>query len=567
MNRMTLITILLSILLAACATPSPWPESMTNGRPQAISSATVHCPVDLPIYDIEDKTAYCGEMIVPQNWDDPDGKQVTISYAVFKARGENPLSDPVIYFDGGPGTSTFGQLAGLASKAFSHLRQQHDLIFWEQRGNLYSSKLDCPDEVRDPRSAMSFQEMEAMASAQAAIPQPGLNPALLEPTTIYDNPQEALKKDRTLAAYNNRMNDPKTNCRQYYDKKGVDLTQYSTINSLRDVIALMGELGYPEYNIYAISYGTTMALETMRYYDSHSKRGLPIVRSLVIDGVSPLYVDMAEQGLIMPYNILRVFDDCEADTSCADAYPGIHQRLLDILKEIELQALILGDGTEVKLDELRSLLQFASSSDKASLAYLPRLIDELERGEPAVYKLMQARIGIVAEEVPAGIQAMELLTPDTKDVITCNDRSANLDVDRAFEIYLSFEARQLITDPIAVVQQIINCESWDLMDEAALLPEPVTSEMRTLVSNGAMDSATAVEWGEVAFNSLPNSSLIIIPFTGHGASLISDCGKAITTAYLNDPQAELDLSCILKSTPVFIRPGEKLPDEIGADPK
>jgi pimeloyl-ACP methyl ester carboxylesterase len=573
------------MLLAACASPAPEPaapaaeattaateettgtvppqsESEANGRPQAISSTTVPCPVDLPEDDVEGETVYCGELAVPQNWDDPDGQQITLSYAVFKATDENPAPDPIIYFDGGPGTSTFGQLAGLATGAFDHLRQQHDLIFWEQRGNLYSSNLDCPDEVRDPRTTLTMEEMEAQATAQAATPQPTLDPALLEPTTIHDDPQKALEKDRTLAEFMARENDPKANCREYYEDKGVDLTQYSTASSLRDAISLMGELDYPEYNLNAISYGTTLALETMRYYDEQGDQDLPVVRSVVIDGVSPLYVDMAEQGLVMPYNVLRVFNECEADANCAEVYPDIHQRLLDMLAEIEQQPLTLGDGTEVTLDELRSLLIFASSNDAASLAYLPRLIDELERGETAVYELMQARTGAAAEEVPAGIEAIDLLTPDAKDVITCNDRSANLDVDRAFELYRSFEAPQLIADPIAVVQQLVACEAWGIMNEPAPLPEPVTSDLRTLVSNGAMDSATAVEWGEVAYKHLPNAELVVFPFAPHAASVKSDCGKPLTKAYFNDPEAEVDLTCVEKTRPIFVLLDDVLPDEI-----
>ena len=576
MHKSILITILLSLLLTACAVHTPAPadtpapeevasdespqaERETSEGPKAISSTTIPCPVDLPDDDIEGETVFCGELTVPQNWDDPTGKQITLSYAVFKATDANPSPDPIIYFDGGPGTSTFGQLAWLATKGFGHLRQQRDLIFWDQRGNLYSSNLDCPDEVRDPRTALSQEEFEAMLAAQAETPQPTLDPALLEPTTINDNPQEVLAKERELAEFTARDNDPKANCRQYYEEKGVDLTQYSTANSARDVIALMDELDYPEYNLNAISYGTTLAQETMRYYGEHDDQGLPAVRSVVIDGVSPLTVDMAEQGLIMPYNVLRVFDECEADAGCAEAYPDIHQRLLDMLATIEKQPLTIDGGEEITLDGLRSLLTFGSSSDPASLAYLPRLIDELERGETAVYELMQARTDAVAEEEPGGIQAIDILTPDLKDVIVCNDRSANLDVDRAFDLYRSFEAPQLIEDFITVVQQIITCEAWEIMNESAPLPDPVTSGLRTLVSNGAMDSATAVEWGELAYDNLQNAELVIFPFAPHAASVKSDCGKPLIKAYFDEPEAEPDLSCVEETRPVFVLPDDALP--------
>lgn len=400
-----------------------------------------------------------------------------------------------------------------------------------------------------------------MAAAQAATPQPTPDPALLEPMTINDNPQEILEKERALSKFVTRDNDANANCNRYYEEKGVDLAQYSTAASLRDVIALMGELNYAEYNIYSISYGTTLALEAMRYYDEHGDQELPAVRSVVIDGVTPLSVDIAERGLIQPRNVLRVFSDCEADTKCSKAYPNIHRRLLDMLKKIEQQPTKLNDGTEVTLDDLRSLLLFASSMDAASLPFLPRLIDELERGEVAVYDLLQTRLKAPAPDskIPIGIAAMDLLTLDTEKMINCNDRSANLDVDRAFELYRSFEAPQLITDPSAVVQQLITCEAWGIVNESAPLPEPVTSGLRTLVSNGAMDTATAVEWGEVTYSSLSNAVMVTFPLSPHGASVQSECGKGITRAFFNDPQAELDLTCIEEMRPIFVLNGNDLP--------
>lgn len=516
---------------------------------------TRSCPVELPGDDIEGKTAFCRQITVPQDWDDPGGKQITLSYAVFKATGANLSPDPIIYFDGGPGTSSFAQLAGLAG-IFAHLRVSRDVIFWDQRGNIYSSHLDCPDAVRDPRSAMSPEDLDVMLKAQAATHQPSLNPALLEPTTIRDDPQKVLEKERALAKFVARNNNPQANCRRYYKEKGVDLTQYSTANSVRDVIALMGELDYSKFNLYAISYGTTLALETMRYYEEHGDQELPAVRSVVIDGVTPLSVDLAERGLIQPRNVLRVFSDCEANANCAQAFPNIRQRLLELLEKTERQPLRLNDGTEVTMDDLRSLLVFAASSDATSLPYLPLLVDELGRGESAVYLFLHKRINArpPESEIPIGIQAIDVLTLDTEHLITCNDRSAYLDPDRAFELYRSFQAPQLITDPSAVVQQMITCEEWGIDDDSAPLPEPVTSSLRTLVSNGAMDTATAVEWGELVYANLPNAVMITFPLSPHGASVKSECSKAVTRAFFDDPQAEPVLTCVEEMRPVFVLP-------------
>lgn len=559
-----LILAAISITLAACGGGTDIPESKATPESTEVIETVaadiagpieVPCPVDLPDGEIEGETVICGQIVVPQDWDDPDSTQITLSYVVFQATNANPSPDPIIYFEGGPGVSSTANLSFL-SNTFSHLRQNRDLIFWDQRGNLYSSHLDCPDEVRDPRSTLSLEEWEAMLTAEA--PRPTLDPALLEPSTLYDDPREILEKEQALAEFLALANDPKANCKQYYEEKGVDLSEYSTANSVQDAIALMDALDYAEYNLYAISYGTTLALETMRYYDEHGDQELPSVRAAVIDGVYPLYVDLAEMGLIQPYNVLRVFNDCEANEACAGPYPNIQQRLLELLQKVEKQALVLDGKIEVTLDDLRSLLNFASTNDAVSLIYLPRLIDELERGETAVYERMQERFNASDSETPEGVRAADVLTLDTEDAINCNSRSANLDVEQAFELYRSFEAPQLITEIIPVVQQLTTCHAWGLVDDSAPLPDPVTSGLRTLVSNGAMDPATAVEWGEVAYASLVNAELVIFPFAHHGASAISDCGKVVTRAFFDDPQAELDLSCVEATRPIFSLPGDDL---------
>jgi len=186
------------------------------------------------------------------------------------------------------------------------------------------------------------------------------------------------------------------------------------------------------------------------------------------------------------------------------------------------------------------------------------------QGEGAAYALMQARMNapLLEDEAPIGVQAMDLLNLDAADAINCNDRSANLDMDRAFDLYRSFEAPQLIADAIAVVDQIITCEAWDLMQDPAPLPDPVTSDLRTLVSNGAMDSATAVEWGEVAYESLSNAELVVFPYAPHAASVKSDCGKPLAKAYFDDPEAEIDLTCVEETQPIFVLPDETLPAKI-----
>ncbi len=533
------------------ATPEP-AEVMETAGTDIAGPTIIPCAYDLPEGDVEGETVVCGQIEVPQEWDNPDSSMINIGYAILRAHSNDPAADPIIYFDGGPGISSLGNVS-VYNDAFAHLRQDRDIILWDQRGNLFSSQISCPDEVRDPRLALSEEDL--IATIEASGPPPAIDPALLEPHTLDDDPLDMLEQARALAGAVS-TGEPEANCRAYYEEQDVVLEAYSSANSARDAIALMEALDYPAYNLYPISYGTTLGLETMRLYEQPDGQDMPVIRSVLIDGVSPLYVHKAEEGLLQPYNVLRVFEACEADPSCAEAYPNSRQRLLDLLTAVEQSPLSMNDGSELSEADLVSALRFVANGDKEGWAYLPRLIDELERGETALYtRLVDRR----SEPNFGAINVIDVFNTDLKKFITCNDRSGYLDVVAAQELLRDFPAPQLVTEVQTEVEQLLQCEAWELMNDSAPLPEPVTADLRTLVSNGAMDSATAPEWGEAAFNGLPNAVMITFPVSTHAASVRSDCAKAVTKAFFDNPEAELDLSCVTEMQPPFALPDDELP--------
>src|SRR5690606_29422339 len=47
----------------------------------------------------------CGDLIVPENRANPDGRTIRLHVAIFRARTDNPAPDPVIHLGGGPGAA------------------------------------------------------------------------------------------------------------------------------------------------------------------------------------------------------------------------------------------------------------------------------------------------------------------------------------------------------------------------------------------------------------------------------------------------------------------------------
>jgi pimeloyl-ACP methyl ester carboxylesterase len=73
-------------------------------------------------------------------------------------------------------------------------------------------------------------------------------------------------------------------CRDLLVSQGFDLTAYNSIANASDLNDLRQALGHAQWNLYGTSYGTRVALVTMRAYPDG-------IRSAVLDSVLPPQID------------------------------------------------------------------------------------------------------------------------------------------------------------------------------------------------------------------------------------------------------------------------------------
>lgn len=89
--------------------------------------------------------------------------------------------------------------------------------------------------------------------------------------------------------------------------------------------------------------------------------------------------------------------------------------------------------------------------------------------------------------------------------------------------------------------------------------DPVVSDVPVLALNGYLDIQTSMNWGAVAVETLANGRNYVIPEAGHGTLLFQPCAADISVAFLNDPAAEIDASCIDRIKVDFAMPDDPLP--------
>ena len=328
------------LALIAVLTGKP-DDDFAKLKTDASSTTQILCPRPLPANDIEGKTVFCGTVEVPEDNAKPDGKKIPLKFTILKSWSQYPEPDPVVYLQGGPGGSALRQIPLLAS-TFDSFRKTRDVVFWDQR----SAGL----------SGQSVKCFNALAVNAAKIA----------------NKQHT----STDITGSNKDNNTVADCLKEVEAAGIDIAKYNSFENAKDVRTITRALGYETYNLYGISYGTKLALETMRV----APEG---IRSVVIDGVAPPWVHLYDTlALKMSEPIEHVVEQCKADALCNKTYPDLDKVIIDTLKMAK-DGKIFHQGKPVTTDVIfRPFDERNGQYGKPSMTpYIPAFIYELNRGK------------------------------------------------------------------------------------------------------------------------------------------------------------------------------------------
>lgn len=326
----------------------------------------IPCPTVLPPNEVEGETITCGILTVPENYADPDGRQIDLTYAVLHSRSLSPAPDPIMDLRGGPGGSTL-ESRSLETRAviYESLRQTRDIIVLDQRGTQFSNRLGCA-----PVALITLGVLLDPSSQYAGTLDPLVDQLR---SRLPDTDEETLQQYAFFDL-----------CALVLENHGNDLSNYNTPNSAQDVVNLTAALGYDQINLYGISYGTYLA---QRIMTNHPDR----VRSVVLDSTVPLQANKYEL-LIRDFEIsfLNLVEDCEADTVCRAAYPNLTERTKDLLNRLDEAPLplpepITPEGQTTPIDRITSadfasLIQSMNGRPSQIASYLPLIVHELEQG-------------------------------------------------------------------------------------------------------------------------------------------------------------------------------------------
>ena len=476
--------------LPASATPETILPTSTSGIVYQPIFESAPCGFSVPSgYNPE-----CGYLVVPENRSRADSPLIRLHVVVFRNRLGISITDPVVHLAGGPGSSSLNVASYMFEQGLGGILDQRDFILFDQRGTGYSQpRLDCPE-----RTSITGTLLERGLSA------PGNDQIILD----------AFRR-----------------CRDRLVGQGIDLSAYHSAANAADINDLRLALGYDQLNLYAVSYGTRLALTLMRDHPE-------AVRSAVLDSVYPLQVNLytalapnAERA----FNVF--FARCAADPSCNAAYPdlrGVFYRLVDQLNASPISLPFSAGGAEYTVRVDGSLLidvLFVGLYNPAVTASMPKMIYDIPQGN---FNILRERLTLYFDTSSAlGMQMS----------VQCAEEIPLNAAEEAFTAAQGMAPPIAAFYPVSVQPLFAVCREWTGVAPDPRENLPVSSEVPALILAGDHDPITPPDWGRLAAQSLPRAYFREFAGHGHWVTRSSRCALSMALAFWNGPTQDPGFVC------------------------
>ncbi len=459
----------------------------------------------------------CFVLIVPENRDQPQGREVKLKVAVLKAK-RTAGAEPLVYLSGGPGdaplvASTPGADALAEGDWWNEtavIRRKRDVIILSQRGAGGSTpNLDC-----------------------------------------FDNRMTEPAKARRRAVTEQQEREILARCRANIDRRKIDLSMYNTPVLADDVADLATAMGLSRINIYGVSYGTRWGLEVMRRHPG-------LVRAAVLDGVYPPQIN-GEQN--EPAIVRRAFEqlyaDCAADAPCRERHPDLRATVEGVIEAADREpidlTLALEDGSQsVKLDGTKLLSVLLNMMREGEAASIPETMGAVKRGDLRLVRLfaedLESNDGGLLEQNAQQFDGL-YNSIECRETWPMVDRAARRNAIEENGVYgLNAKASKSPTF----------CPAWRVAAAPAADRQPVKSAVPTLLLSGTFDWLTPPLWAREAARTLSAARNVVFRAQGHGVVVQDPCAARLRDSFIEDPDPKKALPCRSDTPPNFAAAWER----------
>lgn len=320
-------------------------------------------PYEYTGYKQQKINAQIGSFKVPENRNNPNSRELTLTYVKFPTTSKTP-GKPIVYLSGGPGGSATGTAKRSRFELFNKLRAASDVILFDQRGTGLSNDLkSC--------KATSF-DLKIPSDAKVLMTQ-----------TISD-----VKK-----------------CVTQWQNQNIDLNGYNTKQNAADLVDLAKALNTDKINLWGISYGSHLAFTAAKYHPE-------IINQMVLASLEGLNHTIKQPARVQAL-IEKVSLMLKTNPATKDRYPDFIGDLAGVLNNLEVspqvvntqdfrtkKPLVVGIG---KID-MQFALSFIFLMDPQYLMQLPRIVTDMKNNQFGEIASYIAYIkGMSAEHTPMSL--------------------------------------------------------------------------------------------------------------------------------------------------------------------
>lgn len=453
---------------------------------------TTSCPFSADPNLLQSQQVSCGVVTVPENRSAKNGKTVKLALAIFKPQQyiSSPDPTPVIRLDGGPGGPSLSGLAQVITASnFRDFIFDHEVIMFDQRGTGYSTpSLNCPEQLSLPDTAQ---------------------------TSDYD---QATHK-----------------CYDRLVGQGIDLNGFNSLQNAADVADIIHALGYRQMTLYGVSYGTRLALTTMRLYPS-------VVRATVLDSVYPPNHNRSDLTSDAQRVFQVLFDGCTKNPNCASKYPNLQTTFYALVDQLNSKPITFYtvDATTNQQHNVTltgdNLIGFVFTMFYVTslIPAIPQIIAQIKAHQYMELATLYGELGF-DDTLSAGffysVECGEDWPFLTQESITQSEQGIEPHLAKAF-------GQQDEQDEYNI------CQFWKVDKVPSEQKQPVVSTIPTLITTGEYDPITPPDAGQEAGKTLSHSYFFEFPGQGHGQLYSSPCSNQIIAAFENTPTVQPNSQCI-----------------------
>ena len=490
---------IIPIVLAAFMLASCNQEQGTTSTAQLEIEPPDQCFLEIPDgFEFD-----CGYLTVPE-FHDLRSEETFKLGAIRLHSTSNEPKEPIFFGNGGPGGSAFALLEVSVFSDFDgyfrKLLENHDLVFFTQRGTAYSSP------------HLMCSAVNGIADNYFAGAYPTWND--LELAKI-----EALK-----------------GCYDDLKAGGINFAAFNSLENAADLNALREAFGYEKIIYYGESYGTLLGQHVMREYPE-------TLTSVVLDGARTLTYPSWETALDARYEAAldHLVSLCAEDEECASAYPALEADIARLYRRLKVDPYEISVGEEkFYVDGQQfSVAIYDALYDVSKARFIPHVVDSMLKN-----KSSDAVPGMMVGPMPAQGET-GIALPMHYAFVCSEDPTNSIEETRVLET-LRFD---LVPDYIKsdAGEYIALCEHMDLPTLPEETDRPVSIDVPVLILNGGFDPVTPAMASEPISEQLSTVYTVDFPFGDHVQGATDTCSHSIMLQFLADPTKTPDTSCAANS--------------------